>query len=1091
MRAFALPLSISRRIYEVFEFLSCDHIPFSKTVGGVQRSFSIRGYTGIILFADRATGKIFNYLVKNKSEWLQCLKDCIAEYGPSTRNPKSVNLAYLQSDFATEVHSTEFAAFLKDKKIKPLNSTPYKHAQNLLERFAQSFKNMIRTSLSTNDCPIRYWCYAAQYAAQTYNKLYRKGSTVSRDEAFYGIKADVSNCVPFYEHGWAYVSADERASILRRGSTKALSDRGVQIRCLGYAEPYEIPNKSLAEAYIKNAYICLNLAENKIMPRHDCLWNTPTPGGLSNVLQNNFNTEDNVTSASEEYDYNLLFDGPPRDYSNWQGENISTTSILDDPDGIIDTSESPILEEENLESDDGSLGESDTESENTASLKNLRKKRGRTCDSKQPSPPLDTNKAKNHRKHLQRKAKKTEAREAYMRKANYAKIEESYGTRHPIVDPEQIKIDSTIEAILATHFPKNECQPDATSSSYEHAAKKSRFNTDLAAAHLASDYLLDDDDDEISAFNAEFEGDPESLIHHYNDATIPKDLREALEGPDGIHWLKAWQTEMHRLKLRQTWVDIQDEEEMGKCFSTSISPLSIKPMKSKYAFRVTVNVDGTLKHRCRLVGCGYSQILGQDYDDTFAPTAKYRSLCMLLHLAAIFDWDINGLDVEQAFLESDIDKEIYMTLPKNVYEDNVTKKPVIVRLRRSLYGLKQAGELWYAKIDRLFKAEGYKRLIHDQCIYIKRDNETGAVSIICCYVDDILFMGNCPTEISSTIKHFRSQVTNLTEMGEVKRYIGVDIKRDRVAHTISLSQQPYIDKIIKSNSIPEDSESVPIPMSDTVDYATLGDGSQPLIQDKVGQFRFLPDRTRPDIATAVGILGSAAAKPTRAHLRGVNHLAKYLKSTKELELVLGGLDDEVNLFGYTDASHNPDKTSRPRLGYCFYLNLESGTIFARSVKDTCVSHSSCESEIKAIDTAVRQVVWMRGFLEELGFPQKDPTILYTDSESAIKLSELCNVGNNSMHIVMRINYIHESIEAGIIRLKYVNTDNEVADVLTKLLPISAHQIHREFLMHGHHGKLPSGETSKKNDQRRNKRVLFKLNQFTGKYVHKHASKKLV
>ena len=58
-----------------------------------------------------------------------------------------------------------------------------------------------------------------------------------------------------------------------------------------------------------------------------------------------------------------------------------------------------------------------------------------------------------------------------------------------------------------------------------------------------------------------------------------------------------------------------------------------------------------------------------------------------------------------------------------------------------------------------------------------------------------------------------------------------------------------------------------------------------------------------------------------------------------MELVLGGLDDEVNLFSYTDASHNPDKTSRPRLGYCFYLNLESGTIFARSVKDTCVSHS--------------------------------------------------------------------------------------------------------------------------------------------------------
>jgi len=79
----------------------------------------------------------------------------------------------------------------------------------------------------------------------------------------------VSNCVPFYEHGWAYVSPEERAAKLKRGSTKALSDRGTQIRCLGYADPYEIPNNSLAEAYIKNAYVCLNLEENKIMPRHD------------------------------------------------------------------------------------------------------------------------------------------------------------------------------------------------------------------------------------------------------------------------------------------------------------------------------------------------------------------------------------------------------------------------------------------------------------------------------------------------------------------------------------------------------------------------------------------------------------------------------------------------------------------------------------------------------------------------------------------------------------------------------------------------------------------------------------------------------
>ena len=98
-----------------------------------------------------------------------------------------------------------------------------------------------------------------------------------------------------------------------------------------------------------------------------------------------------------------------------------------------------------------------------------------------------------------------------------------------------------------------------------------------------------------------------------------------------------------------------------------------------------------------------------------------------------------------------------MNLPTDVYEDSITHNPVTTRLRLSIYGLKQAGELWYDKIYKIFKAEGYTRLIHDQCIFIKRDVETGAVTIICIYVDDILFMGNNPSEIEATIKHFRAQ----------------------------------------------------------------------------------------------------------------------------------------------------------------------------------------------------------------------------------------------------------------------------------------------------------------------------------------------
>ena len=472
-------------------------------------------------------------------------------------------------------------------------------------------------------------------------------------------------------------------------------------------------------------------------------------------------------------------------------------------------------------------------------------------------------------------------------------------------------------------------------------------------------------------------------------------------------------------------------------------------------FRKTIRPDGTIKYRVRLVACGYSQILGKDYDETYAPTAKYRSLCIILNLAAIFNWDIEGIDVEQAFLESPLDKEIYMTLPSDVYcQRGFPDRPILVKLLRSLYGLKQAGELWYKTVKEILTDFKYVCLIHDACVFIKRNPETGKVVIVVVYVDDILFIGDDKAEIQEILHHVESRVTAMTTMGEVTRYIGVEITRDRVNHTLSLSQQPFIDKIVKNNEVGEKSAK-PIPMQPQADYNTLGDGTNPPIQKQVGEFRYLADRTRPDIQAAVGILGSSAVNPNKAHLRGVDHLARYVKGSRDMLLTFGGTDDsKVELFCYTDAAHLQDNSSKPRMGYAFFLNLESGTVYAKSVKSNTVSHSSCEAEAKAIDAAAIQVIWLRGFLAELGFTQSEPTIFYTDSASAIDLGELFRVGKNSIHMTMRLNFIHECIQNKTISLKYINTDLEVADVLTKLLPVSAHELHTQRLMKGHYGELP-------------------------------------
>jgi hypothetical protein len=122
---------------------------------------------------------------------------------------------------------------------------------------------------------------------------------------------------------------------------------------------------------------------------------------------------------------------------------------------------------------------------------------------------------------------------------------------------------------------------------------------------------------------------------------------------------------MDRLKERNTF---------EVCSSVDQVNDKLKPVKSKFEFRVTRKPDRSINYRCRLVACRYSQVYGVNHNKTFAPTAKWKSLCILLFLATVYDWNVVCLDVENAYLEADLDAEIYMNLPPEIYKLN--GKPV-------------------------------------------------------------------------------------------------------------------------------------------------------------------------------------------------------------------------------------------------------------------------------------------------------------------------------------------------------------------------------------------------------------------------------
>jgi hypothetical protein len=173
-------------------------------------------------------------------------------------------------------------------------------------------------------------------------------------------------------------------------------------------------------------------------------------------------------------------------------------------------------------------------------------------------------------------------------------------------------------------------------------------------------------------------------------------------------------------------------------------------------------------------------------------------------------------------------------------------------------------------------------------------------------------------------------------------------------------------------------------------------------------------------------MGSGTANPHDENVKGVRTFAEYIASSHDVGFTLGG-EPEVDLFGFSDAMYLTKGYSLSRLAYCFFLNLTSGCICARSLKDSKVSHSSTEAKLKALDEAIRQAVWLRNFFAELSYPQSKPTVIYVDSKSSIAISESLKTGSNVGHIMMRINYIYQEVLTKTVEIKYIHISNQAVN----------------------------------------------------------------
>ena len=487
-------------------------------------------------------------------------------------------------------------------------------------------------------------------------------------------------------------------------------------------------------------------------------------------------------------------------------------------------------------------------------------------------------------------------------------------------------------------------------------------------------------------------------------------------------WREAIEKEFNSLAENQTW-------ELTRL------PPGRKAIGSKWVFRVKPLPEGGLKYKARLVAKGYSQVEGVDYTETFAPVIKYKSLRILLALANEYNMQIHQMDVTTAFLYGDLKEDIYMHQPEGCVVPG--SEGLVCKLKRSLYGLKQSPRCWNQKIHGFLSKQGFKETQSDTALYTKG---TGRSKILIgLYVDDLLIASEDESAIRG-LKEGLQEVFKMTDIGDVNTVLGIKIQRNREKGTLTMSQQKYVEDILKRFNMSEAKGKatpmeVGLKFSDRISEKRENDAETMAripYRQAVGSIMYLMVCTRPDIASAVQMVSRFGADPRPVHWKAVQRIFKYLVHTKDYGLTFKR-EGSVKLTGFCDSDWGGcEDTRRSTTGYMFKLGGACVSWCSRRQKT--VALSSCEAEFMAACEAAKEAIWEKQLLSELGWEQEEPVPIWTDSQSAIALINNPTFHDKSKHIEIRHFFIREKVNAGWVTYKYCETETMVADSLTKGVP---------------------------------------------------------
>ena len=519
-----------------------------------------------------------------------------------------------------------------------------------------------------------------------------------------------------------------------------------------------------------------------------------------------------------------------------------------------------------------------------------------------------------------------------------------------------------------------------------------------------------------------------NLLKHYTPSTF----QEAYNHPCAIfreRFRAAIRKELRDMLARGVWRNIKRSD----------VPNGRRLVKHKWVF----DIKRSGRFRARLVACGYSQIPGVDFQHSYAPTINDVSWRILIIAMLLFNYDAKIVDVETAFLHGDLEEDIYMEAP----EGAGLGRDECVHLRKAIYGLVQASRQYWKHFVKALREIGFQGGVTDPCLMVRRDKD--GVCFAAIWVDDTLLVGDTKA-IKKTIEDLKEKGFTLKVEHDLDDYLSCEIKIDR-GRKKAWIHQPHLLRKLR--------EKFWNMVKDMPKYVTPGTPHQVIARKTewkitpeeqatyrsgVGMLLFLIKHSRPDIANTVRELTKVLDGASPAAFKELKRVIKYVLDTEKLALKI---QPEIEngkgkwtMVIYSDSDYATDPENRLSVSG-FVLYLCGVPIVWRTKQQRSVTLSSSEAEYYALSEAVKEVRFIYQLLKEMGFAVELPITVRVDNIGAIFMAENMQVSQRTKHIDTRLRFVNQYVDDGFIKIKFVGTNENDADLFTKNLGKDAHERH--------------------------------------------------